>query len=1230
MDCPKCQTQNPPEAKFCMNCGSKLVFQCPECGTELPPDASFCFNCGHKLADPAVPPSSLPLISPAPSPPSSSPLEQFIPKELLSKLESARAAQVMEGERRIVTMLFCDTKGSTAAASQLDPEEWAEIINGAFEHMIKPVYKYEGTIARLMGDAILAFFGAPIAHEDDPERAVRAGLEIVQSIQPYNEKVKRNWGLEIDVRVGINTGLVVVGAVGSDLRMEYSALGDAINLAARMEQTADPGTVRIAEPTYKQIAPLFDFENLGGIEVKGKAEPVQAYRVLGVKTERGQLRGIQGLDSPLVGRDAEMHTLRGAIIELRQGRGGIISLMGEAGLGKSRLIAELRKEPTPVTGGKISLHWLEGRSLSYENTTPYAPFIDLLNESFSLQNEQTNDEKYIVIKSQIETLLPEHGNRLAPFIASLLEVTPSGYDNERIRYLEPPRLRGGIFQAVAHYLEYLAQDQPLVLAIDDIHWIDPSSLDLLESLLPLTDRVPVLLITLFRPRRQEPSWRFHETAQRNFAHRYKTIQLQPLDKESSRELVANLLHVEDLPPRVRQLILDKSEGNPFFVEEVIRSLLDAGLVVQVNGHWRTTKEIENISVPDTLAAVINTRLDRLKDDEKQIIQTASVIGREFQYNILNEIYEMDHHHLGGILDSSLTDLQRRELVREKARIPQRLYTFKHALTQETAYESLLHKKRRELHRMVAECLEKNEPDRVAEIARHFIEARELARSLPYLLTAAERAAHAYATPEAIGFYRQSLTLLDRVDNLPLLRRAFEGLGNALTFAQQIPEAVETYQKMYAAANTNTDDSMKVSALNKLALVTSLYMGNFDTANTYLAEADSIARGNEDKFGVSELSLVRCMMCTAAADFEGVVRYMDETVALGKELGVKEQIVMGLEHIANSQLFMTLFEQGWESIQEGLAISREIGDRHHEAGLLLSAFLYHFGQGDLDAAQKAADETVLICEQIGAVQQLIYATWGQGLIAQMRGDYERALERHEYSLKVAKPVEDFIPFAAVHPYGALGMVYLEISPEYGDKAVEYHLHVLDMMDNPMAALGGGTVYADAGLCALQIGKTDLAEKLLQKGLESPSLFQLLETPRYLAGLALIAMERGNLDKAAEKIAEARAYAYERGMKSHYPFIFLNQGKISAARGELETAIEHYTQAESFALEMGMRPYIWQARAGAARALAALGKDEEAIEQRQKAFTVLEEIAGLFENEELWEKFCGNMTSKITST
>ena len=638
MTCTSCQNANPDGATFCMSCGTALSNACPQCGTGLPGGAKFCLQCGHQLAE-----SESGTVQAA--------LQQYIPKQLLSKLQAAQAMGGMQDERRIVTMLFCDVAGSTAAAGQLDPEEWAEIMNGAFEYLIAPVYRYEGTLARLMGDAILAFFGAPVAHEDDPQRAVMAGLEIVQGIDPYWEEVRSKWKLDCEVRVGINTGLVVVGEVGSDLRMEYTAMGDAINIAARMEQTAKPGTIQVSADTHRLVAPLFDFEDLGPIEVKGKSEPVQAYRVLQPKADPGSLRGIEGLDAPLIGREHEMDTLRGLIAGLRQGEGKIVSVIGDAGLGKSRLIAEMRDALVSdgvlaESNGRSSngagigeaVSWHEARSVSYATSSPYAPFVGLLSGYFDLRPDDTEQGKYQKIRSRMGDLLSERVGATAPFVATLLGISLEGEDLKLVRYLKPPQIRERTFGAVRSLVEGMAATQLLVLILEDLHWADPTSIELIEHLMSLTDSLALMILAMFRPQRQDLSWRYHEVAARDYVHRYTSIELQPLDESGSRELVASLLHVEGLPESVRSLILTKAEGNPFFVEEVIRSLLDSHLVVREDGLWRATGAIEGIAVPDTLAGVINARLDRLEDESKRVVQTAAVIGREFDYDTLSDIY----------------------------------------------------------------------------------------------------------------------------------------------------------------------------------------------------------------------------------------------------------------------------------------------------------------------------------------------------------------------------------------------------------------------------------------------------------------------------------------------------------------------------------------------------------------------------------------------------------------
>jgi class 3 adenylate cyclase/tetratricopeptide (TPR) repeat protein len=1118
-------------------------------------------------------------------------------------------------------MMFCDIQGSTAAAEKLDPEEWLEIVNAAFEHMIAPVYKYEGTIARLMGDGILAFFGAPIAHEDDPQRAVLASLEILDKIKTYREVIKKVWDMDINVRVGINTGLVVVGGVGSDLRMEYTALGDAINLAARMEQTAEPGTIQISANTHRLVAPIFTFEDLGGVEVKGKREPIQTYRVLGIKTAPGQIRGIVGLDAPLIGRDSEINSLNDIINELCEGRGQIASVMGGAGLGKSRLVSELRKSTTPAAGKKNELIWIEGRSLSYETSTPYAPFIDLFRGYFELDTFETDAERYQNIKKYVAHTATDDVDEIAPFLASMLEIDLTADDAERVRYLDPPQLRQGVYNAVYIFIEMLASQNPLVLVLDDVHWIDPTSLDLMEQLLPLTERVPLLLMVLFRPRRQEPSWHFHETAGRDYGHRYKSIMLHPLDQDSSRELVANLLEVDDLPQKVRTMIMDKAEGNPFFVEEVIRSLLDAGLVIRQDGHWQTTSEIENISVPDTLTAVITTRLDQLDEHSRQVAQTASVIGRHFPFDILETV-----HDSRDPLDRTLTDLQRRELIREKSRIPERLYVFKHTLTQETVYASLLLKKRRQLHKSVAECLEANQPDRVNAIARHFLEAREYARALPNLVEAGNRAARTYSTLEATELFSKAIDLLGKVDlDIDLARCAFEGLGGTLDFSFNFPKAADTYRQMIAFGKKYGDVPMQVSGKNKLAKAVGLGMAQFSEAIKLLEEAEQLATEFNDLPGLAEGGMIQCSFCTARADFEGAVNHLSQAEKIGRQLDADIPRLYGLTHIANTYTYMGLFEDAWNTAQEAKTLAVDTGNRQFLAELLTFAIpFYHLRDGDIILARKTAHEGTEIAKQIGSIPSGVTGNYNLGNIAKLQGQYEKAMAYYQRALDINAGSISYLEAAIL---SIMGSTMLELGPELMEKALEYHNQAEELLDHPMGGIMGSAVWAELGFCALAMGNLEQAKSLFQKGLKTPTTMMRLSRPQLLIGSAFVSMAEEAFNEAFEKLEEAQTYIGERQMKHLAPQISLAIGKVRLENGDLDTALGDFAHAEQSALALGYRPIVWQALAGAAQALLLLNQNEQAKEKKDQALETINEIKELFEDPDLQNVFFTNAINQL---
>ncbi len=1228
MRCPNCQHQNSETAKFCENCGYNLRAAPPPAQPPMRRD---------------TPPADSPRATP-PSPPTDPGLERLqklVPREFARRLLDSRSGRV-ERERRVVTILFSDVKGSTALGDERDPEEVLEIMNGALDLLIEPVYRYEGTLARLMGDAILAFFGAPIAHEDDPERACLAALAMQHSIQQYAAELKRTRGLDqFAVRVGINTGLVVVGEVGSDLRVEYTAMGDAINVASRLENAAEPGSIVISETTARLVQHALALESLGALALKGKTEPVNAYRVLGRQAAPTSARGIAGLTSPLVGRERELAALQRAVENLIQGNGGIVALTGEAGLGKSRLIAELRKSQSadgtspmadgesPISHLQLPVRWLEGRSLSYESNTPNAPFMDMLGRFFEFAPDDTDLERYDQLHARIQAILPGRADETAPFIATLLGIELTGEPLERIRYMMPPMLRGEIVKNLIALIGALAVDKPTVLVFEDVHWTDASSLELIGALASLVTHVPLLIVILLRPNKTDPAWQLHESLAAQYPAQHTTIALEPLNERDSRQLVANLLEIEDLPESIRALILAKAEGNPFFVEEVIRSLLDQKLVVsEVNladglPHWRATREIANIAIPDTLAGVITARLDRLDEEGKHTAQTAAVIGRNFRFDVLAEVSDEPQ-----ALEPSLALLQTRELVRQRTDDPGRAYLFKHALTQETAYNTLLKSKRTVLHKRVGETLERLAPQSVDDIARHFSEAGETRRAVPYLLAAGDRAIRSFAIAEALSYYSRAAETAKTGDNLTLTRRAYEGLGNALTFANELERALELYREMFEFGKAHDDIPMQVSALNKTASIVGMRQGQFPAAEEWVKQAETLAEQVGDKLGLAEAYTIRCMLCMTQADFDGTIRYMEQSVDIGRELNVKEQMAFGLTHITSARMNMADLEGSFRTAQEGMAIALEIGDREHEAELCLDGFgLYHWLHGEVAEAIRYIERGLEISAKINAVNNLIFGNYYRAWIAVECGDYETALAALERSIAAAAPMEEFMPFMLTIPVAARCHTYTQISPALWDKARPDYERALAMLETPTGLPGGGSAFPDLGFSALRRGELVTARELFTRGLDSPSIMRIVMRPRSLCGMASALLAAGKLDQAVPYLREAREFIQAHGIQNLEPPVALTEAQVSAAQGETERALKEYARAEFYGLEIGLLPYVWQARAGAARLLEALGRTAEAADKRAGAQAVIDERAARLNDLELRDLFVAAAQSQL---
>src|SRR5215208_2299083 len=704
---------------------------CPRCQTANPEGARFCLNCA-------------------------APLE---------------ASRPIKGERRFVTVLFADVVGSTRMGEQLDPEEVAEIMDGAFAFLNAEVAKYGGTVARLLGDAVLAFFGAPLAHEDDAERAVRAVLDIQAKAKEYAKEIKRNYEVDFEMRVGINTGLAVLAAVGDEIKTEYTAMGDTTNLAARMQSAAKPSTVLISADTYHLVKNLFDVDPRGALKVKGKSALIETYEVLAPKTLPGRVRGLEGVSSPLVGHDADLQSLCDKLKGLLTGQGAFVAVVGEAGLGKSRLIAEVRKLVNRDSQPQVI--WLEGRAISYGQSTVYYPWRQVVREAVGIQEGDTPE----TVREHLRLAHDRYGLRSdeLPFLEALLGVE-SEASLRLVRGLEGDALRQRIAEAIRNYIGALAQRAPAVLVFDDLHWADEASVELLLNVAELVEIVPLLVICLMRPDKDAPSWSTIESVHSKLSTRFFEIMLGPLGAEHSRELLGNLLDIEDLPESVHDLILQKSEGNPFFVEEVIRTLIDSKHIVRENSHWRATHEIVNVAIPDTLTGLLSSRIDRLPNDTKQVAQTSAVLGRIFAYRALAEVFAgaPPNERIEDV-ESHLGTLTYEELVRERARDLELEYIFKHALTQEAAYNLLLIRRRKELHRRAGAALEQVYAERlddfVPALAHHFWLGEDWERAAEYSMRAGEQAMKVYALSEALDRYERACQAFEKMPDVPPERLA---------------------------------------------------------------------------------------------------------------------------------------------------------------------------------------------------------------------------------------------------------------------------------------------------------------------------------------------------------------------------------------------------------------------------------------------------------------------------
>jgi class 3 adenylate cyclase/tetratricopeptide (TPR) repeat protein len=1120
MKCPQCQNELPDDAQFCNECGKKMEVGCPECGKSNPHASKFCLKCGHDLRKPK---EAKPLDYDQP--------QSYTPKHLAEKILTSRSS--IEGERKLVTILFADVANSTAMFENLDPEAVHEIMDGCFRLMMDEIHRYEGTINQFRGDGLMALFGAPIAHEDHAQRACHAALAVQKVLAPYSERLKDRHGIDFKMRIGLNSGPVVVGSIGDDLRMDYTAQGDTANLAARMESSAEPGSVLVSNHIYRQAKEFFEFEPIGEIHVKGKEDPVEAYCL--IKPTEVETRiaasAVKGL-TRFVGREREIETLKEAYVKVQSGEGQVVGIVGEAGVGKSRLLLEFRNL---LPKGEYT--YFEGRCLHYGGSMPYLPILDVTRSFIGVKE---GEQEHIIRQKLNERILglDQNLNHVIPPYQELLSLK---VENEEFAKLEPKQKREKTFEAIRDLLIRGSQDRPLVLVVEDLHWIDKTTEEFLGYMIGWLPKTRILLLLLYRPEYT------HQWGSKSY---YGMIGLGQLSTGTSAELVAAILEGGDVVPELRDLILNRAAGNPLFMEELTHSLLQNGSIQKKGESFVLARDVSTDQVPDTIQGIIAARMDRLEESLKRIMQVAAVIGREFAFRILETITEMKEE-----LKSGLVNLQGLEFIYEKSLFPDLEYIFRHALVQEVAYNSLLINRRKEIHEKIGKAIETLYPTRLEEfcemLAYHYSKSGNLTKGYEYLKASAEKAVRNDSAYEAVRFYRGAMEVLSQLTQTDENKRE----QIELTLAMQTPwrrigytaDYLPILQKAEEMAEELGDDSKRLQVRSTMGHYYIL-SGDPKLGWDYLESCVEHPELIQDVEVMVPIGVDLCISCLISGDWQRIKHSAPTIIALIESRG-KQAEFFGRPALAYAYVLSML----------GAATG---------------------GCGDFVQGERLCEKALAFVETIDHPVTLGLAQYVYGNLLALRGDGPSAARHYDEAIK--------------HFEESQGMLFL-------GQAWAWMGYAHCLMGKPATAVDltekGLRMHTDLGLpfwrskchwfCSrahFDRGDLDVARSHSEQALQLSQA----NNEKQIQGLSMVWLGRvvakidtTHIAAAERKILEGISLLEELGLRSHVGWGYLWLGEVYAESGRREEALKTLKKAEGMFREMGMDYWLGKAQEALAR-------------------------------------------------
>ncbi|MFN0073170.1 MAG: AAA family ATPase [Chloroflexota bacterium] len=1152
MNCPKCGVENSESRKFCRACGAGLAPLCPRCGTGNDAGDRFCGECGAAL-DPATTAQSL--------------------------AGGSNTNQITSDERRPVTILFADIAGFTALSEQMDAEEVRDLTTECFRRLVSRATSLGGTVDKFIGDAVMLLFGAPTAHEDDPVRAVRAALAIQDALEVFNSEVAAKRGLKLGLRIGIETGEVVAGTRDVNGVLEYTVIGDAVNVASRLQSATEIGTILVGPNTARLVRHAAQLHPNAPLRLKGKSAPLEAWTVI-ASTSAGSQKVLSD-HGPFVGREPELRHLQQCLDELRRGRGQVTCVIGDPGMGKSRLLAELRREAS-------DLHWWQCAANAHEEATSYGLTRNILSQLCCPMPASDGD-----IAKQIIQHLERLGCTTGlPAVARAIGLPWSALSPRGEPVLTPRETQQVILETVQRVLEHLVTTGPAVLVLEDLHWSDPTSIELLSDLLPLTEQLPILFCLAFRPDRDAASWQLRDHAARTLPHRFAEISLQPLTNESASELAGHLLGTSILPVTL-QALLYRAAGTPLWLEELIRMLRERAVPEQSATSFESVSTPE---IPESLQALIIARIDRL-GEARLTLQIASVIGREFSQRVLARVSE------AGAIDSHLSQAQRADIIRELSVLPERAFGFKHVLMQEAAYSTLLHRRRRELHGRVADALQELEPERLEALrptlAFHYSQASAWEQAREHATAAAEQARSGFANREALIHYTHALN-------------AGEKLGK---------HGGDQLQLLERRAEVHTD------------------LGQFDAARRDYETARAEAAAIADL--VSEARIVGALaaLWSGHQNYEEGLRLAHEAVSIAERAGAPRELASAHIRVATGLLNLNRESNGLESLESALEIAQSIGDARGEAQTLDLLGMASLIFGDADRGIAYAERAIPRLRAVNDRWTEASSTVVLGECLAFRGSLPEGLQWIRQALQIWTEVDSASGIAYAHgclaqisePFGRLQFAFdeantgLELARQIGHRewsalglwmlgrvhrtagdprrAIKLHREMHQVASQVHSVLWRSVASAELGYDHLELAELDVAEEHLLQSLPMGSGRD-LATVQAKVAMADLLLRRGKHRDALDHAAQVW-----RAATGFLPVTLnarVTQARAAAALGSASDAIAILRDVIQRSQQHDIWPPRWRAHLALSELHDHQGRRAEARAEAASALSLLSSV------------------------